>query len=41
MIAFFFIQNCCKCDYDHCKLVNVVMSYVMTITVLLRLATYE
>jgi len=33
----FFIQNCFKCDYDHYKVLNMIM----TITVLLRLATQE
>jgi len=32
-----FIQNCFKCDYDHYK----VLSVIMTITVLLRLATHK
>jgi len=35
--SLFFIQNCFKCDYDHHK----VLSAMMTITVLLRLATHE
>jgi len=33
MMAYFFIQIVFKCDYDHYK----VLSVVMTITVLLRL----
>jgi len=37
MIAYFFIQNYFKCYYDHYK----VLSVLMTITVLLRLATHE
>ena len=34
-MAYFFFQNCFKCDYDHYK----VLSVIMTITVLLRLST--
>jgi len=37
MIAYVFIQNCFKCDYDHSK----VLSVIMTIAFLLRLATHE
>jgi len=37
MIAYFAIQNRFKCDYDHYK----VLSVIMTITALLRLATHE
>jgi len=37
MITYFVIQNCFKCDPDHYKL----LSAVVTITVLLRLATHE
>ena len=37
MIDYLFIQNCFKCDYDHYKVVSVIMS----ITVVLRLATNE
>ena len=37
MIAYLFIQNCFRCDYDHYK----VLSVIMTITVLLRLAMHE
>jgi len=37
MIAYFFIQNCFRCDYDHYKVFTVIMA----ITVLLRLATHE
>jgi len=39
MIAYFFVQNCFKRDYDHYK----VLSVIMTFTVLLRkrLAMHE
>jgi len=37
MIDYLLIQNCFKCDYDHYK----VVSMIMNITVLLRLATNE
>ena len=37
MIAYLFIQNCFRCDYDHYK----VLSVIMTIAVLLRLAMHE
>jgi len=37
MVAYFSIKNSFKCDYDHYK----VLSVIMTITVLLRLATHE
>jgi len=37
MIAYFFIQNCFRCDYDHYK----VMTVIMTIAVLLRLTRHE
>ena len=37
MIAYFFIQNSFKCGYDHHK----VLSVIVTITVLLHLATHE
>jgi len=36
MIAYFFVQNCFKCDYDHLK----VLSVIITIKVLWRLATH-
>ena len=37
MIAYFFIQNCLKCAYDHYK-VWVTISVLLTITALLHLA---
>jgi len=35
MIAYYLIQNCCKCDYDHYKVLSVIM------TVLLHFTTHE
>jgi len=38
MIVYFFIQNCFVCDYDQYKVLSMI---IMTITVLLHLATHE
>jgi len=41
MIAYFFIENCFKCDFDHYTKITKFQSVIMTIALLLRLATHE